>query len=183
MMLGMIARSRRRAISRRSSRCSRVAAPRVSVRRRRGIRDRVKQATGARRREAAGEECRAAHNQERRRQCQQHLAPLVPPAKWERPWRQRLRPPQPRCRSIRRRCNSGRRCSTFRARPPAGGFGLNFMQTLGFGDPTAAFFGGTGGSVAAGDYVAVMTVSRQDAASEDSRGEAEPVVGMLSSRC
>ena len=32
------------------------------------------------------------------------------------------------------------------------------MQTLGFGDPTAAFFGGAGGSVAAGDYVAVMTV-------------------------
>jgi len=44
-------------------------------------------------------------------------------------------------------------------RPPAGGFGLNFMQTLGFGDPTAAFFGGTGSSVAAGDYVAVMTVN------------------------
>jgi photosystem II stability/assembly factor-like uncharacterized protein len=44
-------------------------------------------------------------------------------------------------------------------RPPAGGFGLGFMQTLGFGDPTAAFFGGTGGSVAAGDYVAVMTVN------------------------
>jgi hypothetical protein len=43
-------------------------------------------------------------------------------------------------------------------RPPAGGFGLNFMQTLGFGDPTAAFFGGTGASVAAGDYIAVMTV-------------------------
>src|SRR5262249_40236555 len=44
-------------------------------------------------------------------------------------------------------------------RPPAGGFGLGFMQTLGFGDPTAAFFGGAGGSVAAGDYVAVMTVN------------------------
>jgi hypothetical protein len=44
-------------------------------------------------------------------------------------------------------------------RPPAGGFGLNFLQTLGFGDPTAAFFGGAGSSVAAGDYVAVMTVN------------------------
>jgi len=33
------------------------------------------------------------------------------------------------------------------------------MQTLGFGDPTAAFFGGGGSSVAAGDYVAVMTVN------------------------
>jgi hypothetical protein len=43
-------------------------------------------------------------------------------------------------------------------RPPAGGFGLGFLQTLGLGDPTAAVFGGSGGGVAAGDYVAVMTV-------------------------
>ena len=43
-------------------------------------------------------------------------------------------------------------------KPPAGGFGLGFMQTLGFGDPTAAFFGGAAGGIAAGDYVAVMSV-------------------------
>ncbi len=44
-------------------------------------------------------------------------------------------------------------------KPAAGGFGLGFMQTLGFGDPTAAFFGGATGGVAAGDYVVVMTVN------------------------
>jgi photosystem II stability/assembly factor-like uncharacterized protein len=43
-------------------------------------------------------------------------------------------------------------------KPSTGGFGLGFLQTLGFGDPTAAVFGGAGAGVAAGDYMAVMTV-------------------------
>jgi hypothetical protein len=40
-----------------------------------------------------------------------------------------------------------------------GGFGLDFMQTLGFGNAALAAFGGGGAAgVATGDYVAVMTV-------------------------
>ena len=43
-------------------------------------------------------------------------------------------------------------------RPSTGGFGLEFMQTLGFGNVGFAAFGGGGPGVATGDYVAVMTV-------------------------
>jgi len=40
-----------------------------------------------------------------------------------------------------------------------GGFGLDFLQTLGFGNAALAAFGGGGGAgVASGDYVAVLTV-------------------------
>jgi len=42
--------------------------------------------------------------------------------------------------------------------PSAGGFGLEFLQTLGFGNSAFAAFGGGGPGVATGDYVAVMTV-------------------------
>jgi hypothetical protein len=43
-------------------------------------------------------------------------------------------------------------------RPSSGGFGFEFMQTLGFGNAGFAAFGGGGAGVATGDYVAVMTV-------------------------
>jgi hypothetical protein len=43
-------------------------------------------------------------------------------------------------------------------RPSTGGFGFEFMQTLGFANATFAAFGGGGPGVATGDYVAVMTV-------------------------
>jgi hypothetical protein len=43
-------------------------------------------------------------------------------------------------------------------RPSGGGFGFEFMQTLGFGNAGFAAFGGGGAGVATGDYVAVMTV-------------------------
>jgi photosystem II stability/assembly factor-like uncharacterized protein len=42
--------------------------------------------------------------------------------------------------------------------PAAGGFGLEFLQTLGFGNAAFAAFGGGGSGVATGDYVAVMSV-------------------------
>jgi hypothetical protein len=42
--------------------------------------------------------------------------------------------------------------------PSAGGFGLEFLQTLGFGNAAFAAFGGGGSGVATGDYVAVMSV-------------------------
>ena len=38
-----------------------------------------------------------------------------------------------------------------------GGFGFEFMQTLGFGNAGFAAFGGGGPGVATGDYVAVLT--------------------------
>jgi hypothetical protein len=48
---------------------------------------------------------------------------------------------------------------TIPGRPAAGGFGLEFLQTLGFGGNLfAAFAGGGGTGVATGDYVAVMNV-------------------------
>jgi hypothetical protein len=43
-------------------------------------------------------------------------------------------------------------------RPSSGGFGFEFMQTLGFGTAGFAAFGGGGPGVATGDYVAVLTV-------------------------
>ena len=43
-------------------------------------------------------------------------------------------------------------------RPSSGGFGFEFMQTLGFGNAGFAAFGGGTAGVATGDYVAVMTV-------------------------
>jgi photosystem II stability/assembly factor-like uncharacterized protein len=43
-------------------------------------------------------------------------------------------------------------------RASGGGFGLEFMQTLGFGNAAFAAFAGGGAGVATGDYVAVMTV-------------------------
>jgi photosystem II stability/assembly factor-like uncharacterized protein len=48
---------------------------------------------------------------------------------------------------------------TIPGRAPTGGFGLDFLQTLGFGGNLfAAFAGGGGSGVATGDYVAVITV-------------------------
>src|SRR5439155_21005064 len=38
-------------------------------------------------------------------------------------------------------------------RPASGGFGLDFMQTLGFGNATASLFGGGASGIASGDYV------------------------------
>ncbi|MGE5102801.1 MAG: WD40/YVTN/BNR-like repeat-containing protein, partial [Deltaproteobacteria bacterium] len=43
-------------------------------------------------------------------------------------------------------------------RPSGGGFGFEFLQTLGFPNAGFAAFGGGGPGVATGDYVAVMTV-------------------------
>jgi hypothetical protein len=44
-------------------------------------------------------------------------------------------------------------------RPASGGFGLDFLQTLGFGNAAFAAFGGGGGAgVSSGDYVAVLSV-------------------------
>ena len=48
---------------------------------------------------------------------------------------------------------------TIPGRPAGGGFGLEFLQTLGFGGNLFVVFAGGGGAgVATGDYVAVMTV-------------------------
>jgi hypothetical protein len=48
---------------------------------------------------------------------------------------------------------------TIPGRSAGGGFGLEFLQTLGFGNAGfAAFAGGGGAGVATGDYVAVMTI-------------------------
>ena len=44
-------------------------------------------------------------------------------------------------------------------RPASGGFGLDFLQTLGFGNAALAAFGGGGGAgVSSGDYVVVLSV-------------------------
>jgi hypothetical protein len=43
-------------------------------------------------------------------------------------------------------------------RPSGGGFGLEFLQTLGFGNAGFAAFGGGGAGVASGDYVVVLNV-------------------------
>ena len=43
-------------------------------------------------------------------------------------------------------------------RASGGGFGLEFLQTLGFGNAGFAAFGGGGAGVASGDYVVVLNV-------------------------
>jgi hypothetical protein len=43
-------------------------------------------------------------------------------------------------------------------RASSGGFGLDFLQTLGFGNAAFAAFGGGGAGVSSGDYVVVLTV-------------------------